>query len=189
MGAMIVKHDILQSGLLSGSLSHSQFPTQHFISVPAPLAATRRQAATSGVLLSRFHFGPLSKKHVSRDACNPLPYLPLSASSHLPERGRWRGKEGRKKKDHPNWDHSPSIRPFHTLWTWNNQGLIAAVCLRRPQLKVGTGPQSRGRSASASEQRGARMLQGTHQQRHTQTLLLLLYSPPLFSFPHLLFLP
>lgn len=32
------------------------------ISALALMAATPRQAATSGVFLSRFHFGPLSKK-------------------------------------------------------------------------------------------------------------------------------
>lgn len=103
------------------------------------MAATQRQAATSGVFLSGFHFGPLSKKHVSRDACNPLPNPPppQTPSSHLPVRGRWGWGGGGKEKDHPHWDHSPSIRPFHTLWTWNNQGLIAAVCLCRPWLIAG----------------------------------------------------
>lgn len=42
----------------------------------------------------------------------------------------------RGEKDHPHWDHSPSIRAFHTLWTWNNRGLIAAVCLWRLWLEA-----------------------------------------------------
>lgn len=56
------------------------------------MAATQWQAATSGVFLSRFHFGLLSKKHVSRDAYNTpsFPILPLLP----PSRGRWGGGEG-----------------------------------------------------------------------------------------------
>lgn len=57
---------------------------------------SQRQAATSGVFLSRFHFGPLSKKHVSRDACNPPntppPQLPPSRKREV--RGREKGGGG-----------------------------------------------------------------------------------------------
>lgn len=118
----------------------------------------QKQAATSAVFLSRFHFSPLSKKHVSRDAYNTPPLhththtILLLSNTLLPpsrEGGR-EVEEKRGEKDHPHWDHSPSIRPFHTLWTWNNQGLIAAVCLCRPWPK----PRRltvHGRSASAAE--------------------------------------
>lgn len=93
-------------------------------------ATTQRQAATSGVFLSRFHFGPLSKKHVSRDAYNHPPTAPfLLPNPPPPSTFQWEGVEQGGEKDHPHWDHSASIRPFHTLWTWNNRGLIAAVCL------------------------------------------------------------
>lgn len=62
------------------------------ISALAPMAATQWQAATSGVFLSRFHFGPLSKIHVSRDAYNTpsfpiLPLLPPSCKREV-RRGR-----------------------------------------------------------------------------------------------------
>lgn len=94
------------------------------------MAATQRQAATSGVFLSRFHFGPLSKKHVSRDACYPtttttithLPFPITPPPQHPPPTFQLEGGEegegergGRAGGDHPHWDHSPSIRPFHTL--------------------------------------------------------------------------
>lgn len=108
-------------------------------------------------------------------------------SSHLPERGR----EG--EKDHPHWDHSPSIRPFHTLWTWNNQGLIAAVCLCWPWLKP-CRLTVQSRLASAVERRSPGMLQRTHKQRRTHTLTYFFsvfipcdFSHPLFpSFPPIL---
>lgn len=121
----------------------------------------RRQAATSGVFLSRFHFGLLSEKHVSRDACNSpnTPLLLLLTAPLLPpsRKGEVRGREW-DGGDHPHWDHSPSIRPFHTLWTWNNQGLIAAVCLCRPWLKT---PRltALSQSGPAAERSFARMHQ------------------------------
>lgn len=56
-----------------------------------------------------------------------VPPPPSFHNPPAPSRKGERRDEG--EKDHPHWDHSPSIRPFHTLWTWNNQSLIAAVCL------------------------------------------------------------
>lgn len=121
------------------SLVTSTMRTACLYSVLALMAATQRQAATSGVFLSRFHFGLLSKKHASRDAYNPLPSPPQFPPPTFQREGGEVGEGGKERegeKDHPHWDHSPWIRPFHTLWTWNNQGLIAAVCLRRPWLKA-----------------------------------------------------
>lgn len=67
----------------------------------------------------------------SQSSSSPNTLLPPSSEREVRRRG------GGGEKDHPHWDHSPSIRPFHTLWTWNNQGLIAAVCLCRPWLIAG----------------------------------------------------
>lgn len=143
-------------------------------------AHNRTQAATSVVFFSRFHFSPLSKKHVTW-CLHPSPYTQTHTCTHNPPPPQYppptfqregcevEGKRG--EKDHPHWDHSPSIRPFHTLWTWNNQVLIAAVCLCRPWLKP-CRLTVHGRSASAAErtewtEHG--MLHRTHKQRHTQT--------------------
>lgn len=85
----------------------------------------RNRAATSGMFLWWFHFNPHSEKHVTWCLCKSPPHFPQSSCPF--QKGRERRDEG--EKDHPHWDHSPSIRAFHTRWTWNNQSLIAAVCL------------------------------------------------------------
>lgn len=103
----------------------------------------QKQAATSGVFWpdSILVCSARNKRHVMLNTPQQTHthtrtfYNPPPPFFHLPERREVRcGRRG--EKDHPHWDHSPSISPFHTLWTWNNQGLIAAVCLSRPRLKV-----------------------------------------------------
>lgn len=133
-----------------------------------------------------------------RPANQPPHHLPPSSRREGGEGRRgggrwwWRGRQeerGRRgEKDHPHWDHSPSIRPFHTLWTWNNRGLIAAVCLRRAQRQAqGSALARADRPAEGPRwrrNRADRRGDAPEDTSHTNTPLSLHYPlPPLTLFP------
>lgn len=157
------------------------------------MAATQRQAATSGVFLSRFHFGLLSKKHASRDACNPLPSPPQLP----PPTFQWEGGEvGEGERGGGGGGRPPSLgsQPLNQALSHPvnlKQSGFNSSCLSVPTLAKSE--EAHGAEADRLRPRGERSRQDWgcsrgHISEDTNNLFIPCYSllSSSFSFPAIL---